>query len=135
MLEVAFGVDVEDHGEALIEDHFYGGVEIGEIVGGNTVGFIVAEHRLGVHAQANVIEVHGFDEGDVLGGGPGFEVLFGVALRVVDLREPFTEVDAVAEMGGATMGQGRVLREERSGCQGEEKKGAQKKAGGHQARP
>jgi hypothetical protein len=68
------------------------------------------EHRLRIDAEPDVIEAHLLDENDVGVGGPGFKVLFGVALRVEDLREPFAEVDAAAEMLCAAVGQRSVLR-------------------------
>ena len=95
-------MDVDHHRQALIEDHLHGGVQVAEIVVWDTVGLAAAKHGLRIDAQANVVEVHGLDQRDVLSGVPGVEVLFGVALRVVNLGEPFAEVDAVAEVLGAT---------------------------------
>lgn len=48
-----------------------------------------------------MIEAHGLNKCDVAGRGPVFEMLFGVALRIVNLGEPFAEVDPVAKVGGA----------------------------------
>src|SRR5258706_435606 len=96
---------VEDHGEALIENHLYGGIEIGEIVRGNAVGLIAMEHWLWIDAEPNVIKVHRLDQSNVVRGVPRFKVFFGVALGIVDLREPFAEIDSVAKMSRAAMGE------------------------------
>jgi len=64
-----------------------------------------------------VIEAHLLDEDDVGDGGPGFEVFFGVATGIVDLRELLAEVDAATEMLRAAMGDGGVLREGGGDCE------------------
>ena len=72
------------------------------------VGHVVPHHGLGIHAEADVIKAHGFDQGNVVRRDPGFEMLFGVALGIVDLRKPLTEVDAMAKVCGAALGKRRV---------------------------
>ena len=108
MLEVLFGMDVEDHGEILIEEHFDGEIDFGEIVFGNLIGLIAVEDRSGIDAEADVIKANGFDEGGVGGRVPGFEMFLGVAFGVVDLSEPFAHVDAVAKMLDTGLGEGIV---------------------------
>jgi len=51
-----------------------------------------------------MIEAHRLNQGDVAGRSPVFKMLFGVALGIVNLREPFAEVNAMAKMCGAALG-------------------------------
>ena len=113
-------MDVEDHGKILLEEHFDGEIDFGEVVRGNLVGLIAVEDGPGIDAEADVIEAYGFDESGVCGRVPGFEMFFGIALGVVDLGEPFTHVDAVTKMLSAGLGEGIVgyglrLRERNGG--------------------
>src|SRR5215472_18216254 len=97
---------VEFDGESGVENHLHGGVEVAVVFGG-AVGLAGGVHHgLGIDAETNVIESGGLDESDVGGGGPGLEVFLGVSLGVVDLREPFAEIDAVTDVGEARRGDG-----------------------------
>ena len=58
--------------------------------------------RVGVDAEADVVEAEFRHKGDVVGGGEGPEVFNGVAAGV--LGKPDTGVDAVAKMPGAGEG-------------------------------
>ena len=49
-LEVRVWVHVNNHGQALIQNHFHCGIEIAEVVFGNLVRLLAAKHRLRVHA-------------------------------------------------------------------------------------
>ena len=57
-----------------------------------------------------MIETHGANQGDVGGGDCGLEVFFGVRGGVLLLREPVAEIDAVAEMGQAALGDAGIVR-------------------------
>src|SRR5579884_503678 len=108
-LEVGVGMHVQNDGQAVIQNHLDGGIQIGEIVCGDAIRLISAEHRSGVDAQPDVIEADITDELNILGRVPGLEMLLGVALGVVNLGKPFAEIDAVAKVLGAMEGK-RVLR-------------------------
>src|ERR1700739_410466 len=54
-----------------------------------------------------MIESSGLDEGDVCGGSPVMKMLLRVSLGVVDLREPFAQVDAAAKVREAGRSKGR----------------------------
>jgi len=110
-------MDVNNYGEILRDDHLHGIVEILQIFGRELVGLTVMEHGLRIDAKPNVIEAHLLDEDDVGDAVPSLEMFFGVAAWIVDLREPFAEVDAVAEMLCAAVGEGGVLRECGRGCE------------------
>ena len=110
LLEVFVGMDVEDDGEVLVEEHLDSEIDFGQIVSGNLVGLITVEDGSGIDAEADVIEAYGFDEGGVGRRVPGFEMFLGVALGVVDLGEPFAHVDAVTKMLSAGLGEGIVGR-------------------------
>ncbi len=110
LLEVAFGMDVDDDVEILIEDHFYGGVHHCQIFRGDAIGLAAAKHRIAIQRKANVVEAHRFDEGNILRGVVGVEVFLCVALRIEDLGEPMAEIDAVSQMLCALEGERGVLR-------------------------
>src|SRR3954471_8632883 len=97
----------------MIEDHFYSRIEIAEIFGRKFVTTVVADHRLGVHAQTDVIESHRLNKRDVVGGSPVFKMLFGVALGIVNLRKPLAQVNAVAKMSRAVLGERGIKLGER----------------------
>ncbi len=105
LLEVALGMHVDDHHKAVVEDHLYRRVQIAEILRGKLLRLVHREHGLRVHAQAHVVETHGLDQRDILGGRPRFKVFARVAAFVVDLGEPFAEVDTPTQALGARKGQ------------------------------
>src|SRR5271170_1985908 len=93
--EIGVGMYVEFNGEARVENHFYRGIEGAEIFGG-AAALVCVHDGLRVYAEAHVVEAHRLDQRDVGSGGPGLEMFFRVTLRIVDLREPFAEINAVA---------------------------------------
>ena len=109
LLEVRIRVDVDDYCEPLIQNHLDRGIQISQVVLGNSVCLFAAEHWLWIDAQPDMIELHRLDQGDVLRRGPRFKVLLGVGLLVIHLREPFAQVDAVAQMCAAFLCQPGIL--------------------------
>ena len=97
-------MNVNDNGQALIENHLYGGVEISQVIHGDSVGLPVPEHRLRIHAQPHMVESHRLDQRAILSGGPRFKMFFGVALLIVNLRKPLAQINSVAQMLGVTFG-------------------------------
>ena len=108
-LEVRVRVHVNNHCQALIQNHFHCGIKITEVVFGNAVCLLAAKNRLWVNAQPRVVELHRFDQCDVLRRGPRFEVFLGIAFLVVDLREPLAQVDSIPQVGGASLCKTGVL--------------------------
>src|SRR5438552_3922645 len=91
-------MDVDDDVEILIENHFHRAIDHCQIFRGDAIGLAASEHRIAIESEANVIEAHRFDEGNILRGVVGVEMFFGVALEVEDLKEPMTKIDAVAKI-------------------------------------
>jgi hypothetical protein len=97
--EIALGMKIDGHRQTLVQDHLHGSVQITEIVGGKLICMAVPEHGLRIHAEPDVIESHGLDQRDVLRRHPGFKMLFGISLGIVNLGEPVTGVDPMLQMG------------------------------------
>ena len=91
-------MNVNDNREPLLQDHLHRGIKPAQIVGWDFVGVAARHHGLRVHAEPHMIEAHGLDQRDVLGGSPAFEVFFAVTLGIVNLSEPMAGVDAVAQV-------------------------------------
>ena len=100
-LEIGVGMHVELDGQARVENHLHRRVEIAEIFRAAVAATRGVHHRLRIHAEPHMIEPGGLDQRNVRRGGPGFEMFLGVSLGIVDLREPFAEIDAVANVGEA----------------------------------
>ena len=110
LFEIIIRVDRQLHRQALIEDHLHRGVEVREIVGSDLIGLLGMEHGPWIHGQADVVEAHGANQRDVLGGNGGVKVFFGVAGWVGELREPIAQIDAVAQMGQTVLRDARIVR-------------------------
>src|ERR1700722_3966760 len=106
--EIGVRMHVELYGKARVEDHFYSRIERAEIFGSAAVPARFHD-GLRVYAEAYVVEAHGLDQCDVGGGGPVLEMFFRVSLGIVDLREPFAEINAVANVSEARGWNGREL--------------------------
>ena len=89
---------VDLDGETRIQNHFDRSVEIAEIFRAAAVATCGVHHRLRIHAEPHVIEAGRLDQRDIGRGGPALKVLFRVSLGIVDLREPFAQIDAVANV-------------------------------------
>ena len=133
--EVRLRMDIDNHRQTLVQNHLYGGIQISQVIFRNAVCLLPAEHRLGVYAQPHVIKLHRVNQRDVLRRGPRFEVLFRVALRVVDLREPFAQVDAMPQMRRAPLCEAGALRSLRQAGAGREKKHRRKCSGKNASTP
>src|SRR5438876_7532170 len=108
-------MDVDDYVEILIENHFHRAIDHCQIFRGDAIGLAASEHRIAIESEANVIEAHRFDEGNILRGVVGVEMFFGVALGVEDLGEPMAKIDAVAQVLRAFEGERSILTKKRRG--------------------
>lgn len=61
-----------------------------------------------------MIESRGLNQGDVVSGRPILKMFSGVSPGIVDLREPFAQIDAVSEMSGAALRERRIGLGERT---------------------
>src|SRR5438046_1524367 len=104
---------IQNNRKVLVQNHLHGRIQIAQIIRGNAISLVVNEHGLGIDREPNMVEIDRFDEGNILRRSPGVEMFFGVTLRVVDLREPVTEIDSVAEMLRASMRNGGILGKNR----------------------
>src|SRR5260370_41925153 len=64
LFEITIGMNVNDDGQATVEDHLHCAVEITQIIRRNPVGLPAPEHRLRIHAQPHVVESYRLDERD-----------------------------------------------------------------------
>src|SRR5437660_5940084 len=58
LLKVTVGMNVNNHSQALIENHLHRNVEISEVIRWYTIGLSAPKHRLRIHAQPHVVESH-----------------------------------------------------------------------------
>src|SRR5258708_39453427 len=98
-------IDIDS--QARVENHFDRSVKISEIFCHAVRAMVGVHHRLRIHAQAYMVEADGFDQGDVTSGGPVLKMLFCVSLRIVNLSEPLTSVDAGTDVSQSRGGKGR----------------------------
>src|SRR5258708_39614352 len=98
-------IDIDS--QARVENHFDRSVKISEIFCHAVRAMVGVHHRLRIHAQAYMVEADGFDQGDVTSGGPVLKMLFCVSLRIVNLSEPLTSVDAATDVSQSRGGNGR----------------------------
>ena len=54
-------MNINDHRQALVENHLHRGVEIAQIIRGDAIGLLAPEHRLRIHTQPYMVESHGLD--------------------------------------------------------------------------
>ncbi len=93
LLEIALGVQINDHRQAVIQNHLYRVVEIRHVFLWNPVRLPSLEHRLRIHAQPHVVKSHRFDQRDILRRSPSLKMFLCIALRIVDLRKPLAQID------------------------------------------
>src|SRR5260370_42646347 len=56
-----------------------------------------------------MVKSHGLDQRDVLRCVPRFEVFFGIALRIINLRKPFAQIDSMTQMRRAPLRESGIL--------------------------
>ena len=98
LLEIRIGVDVDVHGQILIEKHLHGGVELRQVIARDLVGLLFVKHRARIDAQANIIESHRADQRDILRRDRSLEMLLCVSGGIGRSSEPLAQVDAVPQM-------------------------------------
>ena len=97
-----------------VQNHFDGGVEISQIFLAAVVMPGCIHHRLRVHAEPHMIEARRLDQRNVGRRGPGLRVFFRVSLRIINLREPGTQIDPVPNVRQTrrrNRGEWRTLRQ------------------------
>src|SRR6185437_112851 len=97
LLVVVLGKNGDLHSHAPREHFVDCAVEAGKKIGVEAVGVVrVLLERIGINAEANIVEAELGHEGNIGGSGFGVGVLRGVVAGI--LREPARSIDTVAEM-------------------------------------
>jgi hypothetical protein len=99
LLELARGVDVDDHGETIGEDQRHGLIQSAEMLRRDHVRLFGPPQRDRIDVQAEVIEPERRDEGEIRRRGVRRQMFLGIPLRVHHLREPVARVDPPLQLG------------------------------------
>ena len=109
-LEIGIGMHVDFDRQARVKNHLHRGVKIAKI-------FIAAacpprgiHHRLRIHAEPHMVEAGGFDQCDVGRRAPGLKMFLRISSRIVNLREPLAQIDAMTQVCQARGGNRRERR-------------------------
>ena len=86
---------IEFDRESGVKNHLHRRIEIAVVLRRAVRSLCGVHHWLRIDAEADVIESRGLNQRDVGGCRPRLEVFFGVSLGIVNLREPFAEIDSV----------------------------------------
>src|SRR5689334_21168099 len=93
--------------EPSVEDHLYRRIQIAVVLRSAIRLSRRVQHRLRIHAQADVVKSGGLDERDVRGCCPVLEMFFRISARVVHLGKPLAQVDSVPNMRESRSGNSR----------------------------